>query len=275
MNSNDQKTTDLVLTLTPHIIRIPDVTEEDVTPYFVGTDENISYQGGPRVENPTRDPGPFDPATGGGKAPAGQPPPPRTPAAPVPNPGINLAPGGGPTDIFRPQPAPPPTSPQQQVPPQGASATQSSSTAVTKSEAADADVAAAFAGTTDVAAPVLFDFDPAYVPLSIGAQQTLLVRATAAGSLPGGTIAIRFDPAVVGAVFVRPILGSGSGVAEGRIENGKIVVEFPGTEELTGTRALAEITLVGVAPGRSTLNLEPAELAGVAVTSSQAVVDVK
>src|SRR6185436_7402815 len=56
----DDQTTDLVLTLTPHIIRIPDVTEEDLMPVFVGTDANISYQGGPRVENPQRDQGPFE-----------------------------------------------------------------------------------------------------------------------------------------------------------------------------------------------------------------------
>ncbi len=69
-NNNARRTTDLVLTLTPHIIRIPDVTEEDVTPYFVGTDSNISYQGGPRVENPTRDNGPFEQQPGAGaKAP--------------------------------------------------------------------------------------------------------------------------------------------------------------------------------------------------------------
>ncbi|MGE5412952.1 MAG: type II secretion system protein GspD, partial [Syntrophomonadaceae bacterium] len=51
-NNTDKKTTDLVLTLTPHIIRIPDITEEDVTPVYVGTDQNISYQGAPRVESP-------------------------------------------------------------------------------------------------------------------------------------------------------------------------------------------------------------------------------
>ncbi|MEP7132289.1 MAG: secretin N-terminal domain-containing protein, partial [Acidobacteriota bacterium] len=42
-------TTDLVLTLTPHIIRIPDVTEDDLVPVYVGTDANISFQGSPRI----------------------------------------------------------------------------------------------------------------------------------------------------------------------------------------------------------------------------------
>ena len=111
--SNDDRqrvTTDLILTLTPHIIRIPDITEEDLTPVWVGTDANISYQGTPRVENPNRDQGPFEPPAGGRTPPNRQQPPGQQP--PV-NPGINLAPGSAPTDIFKPAPvpqAPPPQS---------------------------------------------------------------------------------------------------------------------------------------------------------------------
>ncbi len=71
----DNQTTDLVLTLTPHIIRIPDITEEDLTPVYVGTDANISYQGGPRVENPNRDAGPFEQQPGGRPPIQRQPPP--------------------------------------------------------------------------------------------------------------------------------------------------------------------------------------------------------
>ncbi len=166
-NTNDHRTTDLVLTLTPHIIRIPDVTEDDVTPYFVGTDANISYQGGPRVENPTRDNGPFE-QPAGGKMPPAQPggrtpPQPAQPAPPV-NP-INIAPpGSGPTDIFKPPPAapaqPPPGAPQSQVPPQASSSSSSADTAATvaaKSEAADAAPEQAF-----------FDFDPSYLALAGG-----------------------------------------------------------------------------------------------------------
>jgi general secretion pathway protein D len=264
---NEHHTTDLVLTLTPHIIRIPDVTEEDVTPYFVGTDSNISYQGGPRVENPTRDSGPFEQQPGpGGKMP---PPQPRTPA-PQANPGINLAPASGPTDIFKPAPAPPahppPGAPQAQVPPQGASVSTSSASGSVAAKSAVAD-----AGTT----PILFDFDPAYVTLSAGAQQTVLVRATSAAGLPGGSVAIKFDPAFVAPVVVKPILGSGTGVADARVENGRVVIEFPGAEDLAGTRAVAEITLRGIAAGRSALTFEPAEIPGATVLSSQSVIDVR
>lgn len=44
--------TDLVLTMTPHIIRIPDITEEDVAPMWVGTQNNLSFRGlSPRLES--------------------------------------------------------------------------------------------------------------------------------------------------------------------------------------------------------------------------------
>ena len=36
--------TDLILTLTPQIIRIPDITAADLEPVYVGTDSNISFQ---------------------------------------------------------------------------------------------------------------------------------------------------------------------------------------------------------------------------------------
>lgn len=53
--------TDLVLTLTPHIVRFPDITEEDLAPVWVGTESRISYFGsGPRVHSGRADEGPFD-----------------------------------------------------------------------------------------------------------------------------------------------------------------------------------------------------------------------
>ncbi len=56
---SENRRTDLVLTLTPHIIRTADVTEEDLLPIWVGTEANITFRGGsPRVESEVE--GPFD-----------------------------------------------------------------------------------------------------------------------------------------------------------------------------------------------------------------------
>jgi general secretion pathway protein D len=44
--------TDLVLTMTPHIIRIPDITEDDLAPMWVGTVNNLTFRGvSPRIES--------------------------------------------------------------------------------------------------------------------------------------------------------------------------------------------------------------------------------
>jgi general secretion pathway protein D len=56
------KTVDLVLTLTPHIIRFPDIQEEDLAPVWVGTESRISFSGSrsPRVQSGRTREGPFD-----------------------------------------------------------------------------------------------------------------------------------------------------------------------------------------------------------------------
>ncbi len=57
--STDSRRTDIVLTLTPHVIRRADITEEDLLPIWVGTEANITFRGGsPRVESDVS--GPFD-----------------------------------------------------------------------------------------------------------------------------------------------------------------------------------------------------------------------
>ncbi len=63
--SVDRARTDLVLTMTPHIVRTPDITEEDLLPIWVGTEQNITFRGGsPRVESDVE--GPFDEDEEGG-----------------------------------------------------------------------------------------------------------------------------------------------------------------------------------------------------------------
>ena len=44
-NETNVQKTDIVLTLTPHIIRIPDITEEDMLPLWIGTEQNIALRG--------------------------------------------------------------------------------------------------------------------------------------------------------------------------------------------------------------------------------------
>ena len=112
-SSSNIKRSDVMLTLTPHIIRTPEITEGDLMPIWVGTESNISFRGGtPRVESEAE--GPFDDGQSSAEAeekireqvqrlPRGL----RSegvngsgPAAAEPFPGVNLAPGGAPSNPF-------------------------------------------------------------------------------------------------------------------------------------------------------------------------------
>jgi general secretion pathway protein D len=124
--------TDVVLTLTPYIIRNAEITADDLEPIWVGTEQNITFRGGsPRVESDVE--GPFDgnegtpeevqdairrrlqrlprglrPGEGGEEVPIldeeGVPPDQVPP--PQPPPGVNLVPSAPPSDIFRQEPEP-------------------------------------------------------------------------------------------------------------------------------------------------------------------------
>jgi general secretion pathway protein D len=109
--SRDETRTDLVLTMTPHIIRIPDITEEDLAPMWVGTGTNLTFRGvSPRIESQSGVADPFTPArseqqftdpTAGRQFTTD-----GDPAFVTPVPG-----GTAPTDPFRPPPPPPSNNP--------------------------------------------------------------------------------------------------------------------------------------------------------------------
>jgi len=51
-DKKDNVSTDLVLTMTPHIVRIADITEDDLAPMWVGTGSNLTFRGvSPRIES--------------------------------------------------------------------------------------------------------------------------------------------------------------------------------------------------------------------------------
>jgi general secretion pathway protein D len=236
-DETENQGTDLVLTLTPHIIRVPDVTEADLMPLYVGTDQNISFQGTPRIETPGTG-GPFDVPRPGAPTPA--------PArATTPAPGLNLVPGGGPSDLFKPVPTPAPPSPRDQVPPQP-QASSPEGGAVPQALAFAAPVAGETSG-------VLFGFEPAIVMLAPGEQKTIQIVASGTILAAPSEVTALFDPQVIAAVSVRP-LPIESGLADGNVGAGSAGVSFPDAIALGGRRVLAEITLRGLAQGRTTLS---------------------
>ena len=129
--------TDLMLTMTPHIVRKPDITEDDLAPMWVGTQSNLSFRGlSPRLESQsTADP--FSPPPSAQQFRAGtvdsdgNPVPPANSAPVIPQ-------GSAPTDPFRP-PAPNtpnvPVNPQPQAEPQSQLSTPSTGAVVAQSVA--------------------------------------------------------------------------------------------------------------------------------------------
>ena len=236
--------TDLVLTLTPHILRIPDVTAEDLEPVYVGTDSNISFQGSPRIESTGGQGGPFDFGRQQPAAPRGTPPQPAPVVTPVPQ---ILVPGGLPNDPFRPNP-------RDAIPPQPMP------TPAPQSSAPGSPTSGA----------VAFDFEPASLSLAIGEVRTVLVRATGAGTAPEGKVEVAFDPAILAVLAVRAI-PAGNGIAEARVDPGRVVLDLPAGTTVESGAFLAEITVRALAPGRSKLAFDKATTGGAAWLSEAAI----
>ena len=204
--------TDVLLTLTPHIIRTPSIRESDLLPVWVGTEQNITFRGGsPRVESEV-DAGPFEEEAGASpeevqekirerlqRLPRGLQPgaeggaaPPQVPA-PTPG-GVELVPGLPPGDSFgRPEPE------KSEPPPDGTVASLAPAAAPAARfvrAASDDEVALGFAAprlglapgeevevelTVDTARPV------SHLPLVVAYDPTRVeVVAVAAGEFLGG-----------------------------------------------------------------------------------------
>ncbi len=202
-NSTQSQRTDLILTLTPHIIRTPDVEEQDLLPIWVGTEANITFRGGsPRVESES--PGPFEEEATPeevremirqriqqlprglqeGQTLGGEPvPEQQQPEVP---PGMNLVPAAPPTDIFA--PPPPPTEPEE--PP--AEEPPASSSFFDPAGVEAAAVGAVLAADGE-AAPVQLSL---VAPTGARAGEELRVRLLANSTIPVSHLpeALRFDP---------------------------------------------------------------------------------
>jgi len=231
---NDHQRTDVILTLTPHIIRNAEITEEDLKPIWVGTDANMTFRGtNVRVESDVE--GPFDNNEGTpeeiqdairrrlqrlprGLQPGQQPGPGGQPAQPggqppVPPTGINLAPATPPSDIFRPTPAPPPPGqqPPQQVPPEeeGEPPPGSASLFATPSVSATSEVskrsllasfrtersAEAGGGESRRAVAVRLWLEPDHTDLAAGDRLIVSLEAAAVRGVSHLPLTLTYDPA--------------------------------------------------------------------------------
>jgi general secretion pathway protein D len=236
---NNQKRVEekeVIISLTPRIVRAPKVTESDLVPMPVGTQAVPRVEGAsPGLFGPEPETTPPAPAARSGSAPAARTP---TPAPapvvspqslrpkPVPQGGFPPPPGAGPAGAF-PPPAPP---------------------------APVVDVAEAEAGAVSVR------LSPPELALEPGETGGLAVVLVGAQDLEWVELELSWDGAVAEMSDARAgslLTIDGVPVAAARtLESGRARVRFTRPAGTSGSGAVAALTFRGLAPGSATLVVE-------------------
>ena len=248
--------TDIVMLLTPRIVRSHELTASDLAPIYIGPQSNLSLGGGPPplINPPPAEPPPAEPA-----APAGPPAPPKLviPPGSSPIPGFTTVPATPPAPAPAPA-APPPPPPPVVVAPEPAVAPPPP----TAPPPAATPAPAAPAQTTGGGGRVTLSA-PAEMRLG-GGPYTVPVSITGAARLSTISISISFNPAVLRVRSVQegtmmrqggitPTFTQQVDTAAGRID---IAITRP--NDLTGamgTGLLAAVLLEPVAAGQSALTV--------------------
>jgi len=187
-NETDVRTTDIVMLLTPRIVRTQEITAGDLSPIFIGTQQNLGLNGPPPLIAAPLEPQPAEaPAP-----PVAQPAPPAVAPNPAgqgaaaPAPGVSIIPPGSSpipgTTAVAAAPAPP-------VP--GAATPQATAPGAAPAAANSTTPVIASAGAQIVVTPPSPDFRVG------GGPYTVAVSATNASRLSGLSLTVTFNPAAV------------------------------------------------------------------------------
>jgi hypothetical protein len=272
-NDTTIKQTDIVMLLTPRIIRTHDLSAQDLSPIYIGTQSNMALTGPPATiggePTPTVPPPPANasPAAPPAATPPGTPTQPtamRPPAAPV------LPTGTAPQPVIPPGSSPIPgmtTAPA--APPAPAPAQPTTTTPPVATEPAPAPPAPAPAAPTP-AAPIASG-PPARITLSPPSEMrvgsgpyTVPISVAGANRLSTLTVSITYNPALVRVrsvqegTFMRqggiqPAFNSNIDEKSGRID---IVITRPGDQTGASTSGLlAAILVEPLAAGTGSLSL--------------------
>ena len=268
-DSRNRSVVDLVMTLTPHIIRYPDIREADLAPLWVGTEKRISYYGNsPRVRSGSGVPGPFDIQQKRlGIAPN------RNMQRRLPGtatrsrrvtpsrtnrgaPGTSLVPSGGPS-TSKSMTSTLDTS-GDSVAAQDATSQDgggSTDTVTTEDTAGDSQTVAADEGDQQQPMPLLVSLEPSAVSLRPGDESTLRLMLDSNGGTFRMPLTLSYDSERVQLEDVS--------VAPGVIEVGRnwnhqdgfITLDLIVTAQDPGSRPLATLHLRGLSPGSAPLGL--------------------
>ncbi len=264
-NDNSIEQTDIVMLLTPHIIRTNEITEDDLKPIYIGSQQNLGVGGPPPLIAPQPDADPVPPAA----------------AAPVQVPGARVGPGGVivapppgsspvPGTVVVPQnPPPAPAPPPGAAPPSGAQATPPSSPvtvvpsttapAAQAPPAADPPISSPGIGVAQVTLS-----PPATVRVG-GGPYTVPISVANASRLSAVSLTLVYDPALLRVRTVQEgsfMRTGGAGSAfDQQVGPGRVDITITRAGDATGasgTGLLAAVLFDAVAPGAATLTLSGA-----------------
>jgi general secretion pathway protein D len=235
-NRKEKEDTEILISITPHLVRAPKVTEEDLTSLNVGTRELVKVPGarpplfGEPEETPSPEPGasplPGTPPAPGVPPPAGARPAPRPTLPPPPASGTQIPPSRLPL----PSPSP---SPEEGPPPSAGSQAGPMVSAV---------------------------FSPPETPIKLNSNGTVSVVLMGAKDVTRVDLSLTYDPALAEAVDVASgslltVDGATVGIEKG-MEPGHVRASLARATGVSGSGAVAMFTFRGVGAGRSALALE-------------------
>jgi general secretion pathway protein D len=272
--NTEHRTNEIVFALTPHVVRAHDITEQNLRPIDVGTQNAIELRrgGAPAVTQPAAPPA-VTPQAAPPMAPG------RAPVAPaqsgVPQqPPAPAVPGQSQMPAQSSQPITPGAAPPGSPPVQpGTAQTQPAAPAQTQ------------AATT----PAILSFEPAQITQSVGSAFGVNVSIANATNVYAVPVEISYDPKQLQLLNVSPgqfLQKDGQPVAlvhRGDESKGTLIVNAtrpPGAPGLSGQGTVFTLTFMAKAPGQSMLNItragarDPGQNA-LPVNAGQAMVTVK
>ena len=228
----EKEDTEILISITPHLVRAPKVTEEDLASLNIGTRELVRVQGArPPLfgTEETHSPAPGEAPAPGVSPPAGTRPGPRPTPPPPPASGTQIPPG---PQLPLPSPTPGP-SPEEGPPP----------------------AAQAHAGPMVSAV-----FSPPESNVKVNTNGSSSVVLMGAKDVVRVDLALTYDPALMEAVDIAAgslLTVDGASVAvEKNMEPGRVRVALTRPSGVAGSGAVATFTYRGVGVGRSALALE-------------------
>jgi hypothetical protein len=273
-NESEITQTDIVMLLTPHIVRTHGITASDLQPIYIGTQGNLNLGGAPPLIAPPPDaaPGPATPAPGL-----------RTPGVQVP-PGSTPVPGTVPSPVL-PQPAPAVPAP---TPPAGAAPPPAAAAPTPTPDDPGGPPVSTLPPTPDVAAapspaapgpPPSQPPDPAAGTMGFGAAQVVLTPSGSTFRVGGGpytvpivvnnasrlstmTLTLIYDPmllrlrSVQEGAFMRT--GGANATFTQQTGPGRVditIVRSGDATGATGSGILAAVLFDAIAPGSATLSI--------------------